>query len=233
MSIYENSEYLEHNQTWHVEDSPWKARQVFRVFSEHKLQAKTVCEIGCGAGEILQQLAPLLPTVESFVGYDISPHLAAMWESRKSQRVKFLHEDFLQSKEHFDVLMFIDIIEHIEDYIGFLRKIKDRGTYKIFHFPLEVFAAKVMLKNRFTRSRAKYGHLHFFNKDICLDVLHDLGFEVVDSFYAPIAMDLASVSTSVSLSSRLLKLPRVLLSAISTDLAARTLGGYSLFILAK
>ena len=56
---------------------------------------------------------------------------------------------------------------------------------------------------------------------------------IIDSFYAPSAIDLSSVSTSISFASRMLKIPRILLSKISTDLAAKSLGGYSLFILTK
>jgi hypothetical protein len=233
MSVYENEEYLNQNKTWHVEDSPWKAKQVLRLINSHNIKAKTICEVGCGAGEILAQLSQKLPDETCFIGYDISPQLENLWKERENDRVKFIKQDFLESEERYDILMFIDIIEHIEDYIGFLRKVKDRGDYKIFNFPLEIFAVKALMTHKYTDSRTKYGHIHYFNKDICIDVLNDLGFEILDYFYAPSAIDLSSISTSISFSSRMLKLPRILLSKISTDLTAKLLGGYSLFLLTK
>ncbi len=233
MSIYLDKKYLNQNETWHVEDSPWKAKQIQKLIEEHHLKAGTVCEVGCGAGEILSQLSSSLPEDTRFTGYDISPQLEEMWKTRRSDRIQFIREDFLQTDTHYDVLMFIDIVEHIEDYIGFLRKVKDRGDYKIFNFPLEIFALKALLGHKYLQSRAEVGHIHYFNKDICLAVLKDLDYEIVDYFYAPSAIDLSSVSTSISFASRMLKIPRILLSKISTDLTAKTLGGYSLFILSK
>lgn len=233
MSIYESEEYLNNNKTWGVEDSPWKADQIIKLITHNHIKANTICEVGCGAGEIIVQLSQQLPKDTFFTGYDISPHLANMWQQRENDKIKFVKQDFLESEQHYDLLLFIDIIEHIEDYIGFLRKIKDRSHYKIFNFPLEIFALKALMSHKYIDSRTKYGHLHYFNKDICIAVLNDLGFDILDCFYAPGAIDLSSISTSISIPSRLLKFPRILLSKISVDLTAKLLGGYSLFILAK
>lgn len=131
MSIYEDEKYLNENKTWHVEDSPWKATQILKLINEHSAELginniETICEVGCGAGEILVQLSNHLPNSFTFFGYDISPQLQSMWKERQSQRINFICKDFLTSTAHYDILMFIDIIEHIEDYIGFLRKTKKR-----------------------------------------------------------------------------------------------------------
>jgi hypothetical protein len=114
-----------------------------------------------------------------------------------------------------------------------LRKIKSKSNYKIFNFPLELFAIKALLGHKFLESREKYGHIHYFNKDICLAVLNELDFKIIDHFYAPISIDLAPVSKSVSQSSKLLNIPRIMLSKVSVDLTAKLFGGYSLFILAQ
>jgi hypothetical protein len=233
MSMYMSKEYLSLNETWHVEDSQWKSKQVLQLITSHNIKANTICEVGCGAGEILVQLFQALPCNVCFTGYDISPQLQNMWQERENDRIKFINRDFLESAEHYDILMFIDIIEHIEDYIGFLRKVRDRGNYKIFSFPLEIFALKAIMSHKYIDSRNKYGHIHYFNKDICVAVLRDLGFKIIDYFYAPAAIDLSSTSTSISSSSRMLTIPRILLSKISTDLTEKLLGGYSLFILTE
>lgn len=236
-SSYTDGKYLSENKTWHIEDSPWKATQIFRLITSNlttlELAGCAVCEVGCGAGEILAQLYRQLPAECTFIGYDISTQLEDMWKQRKNDKIRFIREDFLTGNEFYDLLMFIDIIEHIEDYIGFLRKIKDRGKYKIFNFPLEIFAVKALLGHKYLDSRAKYGHIHYFNKDICLSVLRELNFEIIDYFYAPSAIDLSSTSTSITTLSKAAKFPRILLSKVSTDLTAKLLGGYSLFILAK
>lgn len=233
MNIYATGEYKTQNDTWHVEDSAWKAEQIYKLLQKNNISAKTYCEIGCGAGEILVQLSQKLPDSSSFFGYDIAPQLKDFWQARAKDNIEFYSRDFLETDSYYDVLMFIDIIEHIEDYLGFLKKIKNKGELKIFNFPLELFAVKALLGHKFLDSRQKYGHLHYFNKDICLAVLQELNFEIIDYFYAPSAIDLAETSKSISFGSKLLKLPRIMLSKLSVDLTAKSLGGYSLFILSR
>lgn len=233
MSIYANKLYLENNSTWHVEDSPWKSKQVLKLIRKIPTSLNNICEIGCGAGEILVQLSISLPKECSFTGYDISPDIQEAWEKRRSNKINFIKEDFLKTSETYDLLLYLDIIEHIEDYIDFLRKTKKRGEYKIFNFPLEIFAAKALFGSKLVDSRKRFGHIHYFNKDICLALLNDLGFEIIDFFYAPSAIDLSSVSTSISPLSKMAKIPRIIVSWISTDLCAKLIGGYSLFVLAR
>ena len=53
--MYNDGEYLKNNPMWHIEDSEWKAEQISKIISRTNLQLKKVCEVGCGAGEILNQ----------------------------------------------------------------------------------------------------------------------------------------------------------------------------------
>jgi len=46
--------YLAHNPTWDIEDSPLKASWVAYMISRNNPALKTICEVGCGAGEILR-----------------------------------------------------------------------------------------------------------------------------------------------------------------------------------
>lgn len=234
MDRYTSDKYHADNDTWHVEDSPWKAKQIIRLLEKNQVQFNTVCEVGCGAGEILVQLNKELsyPNL-SFHGYDIAPDVEPFWAERISNNIDFSLGDFTQTNELYDLLLMIDIIEHIEDYIGFLRQVRDRATYHVFNFPLEIFALKAMFGKKFVSSRRKYGHLHYFNKELCIELLEELDYEVVDFFYAPGALETIKSTTSMSKQSRWLDFPRRLFHSVSIDLTAKTLGGYSLFILTK
>jgi len=55
-TLYLDGEYIAKNPEWHVEESPWKARQILRMLRKNHLAPKTVCDVGCGAGEVLRQL---------------------------------------------------------------------------------------------------------------------------------------------------------------------------------
>ena len=81
MKIYEDGEYLENNPSWHEEDSPWKAKQIIKMIERNGLNPTKICEIGCGAGEILCQLSGHFVEKEYF-GYEISPQAFELCEKK-------------------------------------------------------------------------------------------------------------------------------------------------------
>src|SRR5216683_595214 len=137
--LYVSGEYLEKNPTWHAEDSPWKAQQIIRMMTKNNLIPKTICEVGCGAGEILKQLQVHMDRECTFWGYEISPQAFELCKSRSNDRLHFKLEDFTKEKGvFFDLILLMDVIEHLEDYFSFLREIKLKGQFKILHIPLDL-----------------------------------------------------------------------------------------------
>ncbi len=231
MTIYNDGQYAALNENWHIEDSEWKARQALKMLRRNNISARTYCEVGCGAGEILVQLAAALPAEAQFSGYDIAP-LEYFWDQRSRENIKFVRSDFTKVDAFFDVLMVLDVVEHLENYFEFLRSIRSRAKYKLFNIPLEIFALKALFGHKFLDSRKQYGHIHYFNKDIAISLLQELGYDILDYFYAPRAV-VNRHSSHISAESRYLKPFRRLGSKISVDLTAKLLGGYSLYLLAK
>lgn len=132
----------------------------------------------------------------------------------------------------FDLILLLDVIEHVEDYFTFLRSIKPKSPYKILHIPLDL-AAKQITQGRLAKHRECHGHIHFFTRDVALQMLTDLGYEVLDSFYTSQSIDLPTDGTINEIRRKLMMWPRKLLFTIHKDLAARVLGGYSLMVLAQ
>ena len=85
-----------------------------------------------------------------------------------------------------------------------------------------------MLRNGPIGVRRALRHAHIIPKDLGLEMLRDVGYEVLDYFFTPRAVDIAN-----NWGKRLLKVPRTLLFSLRRDLAVRALGGYSLLVLAK
>jgi ubiquinone/menaquinone biosynthesis C-methylase UbiE len=71
--IYNDGTYLESNPQWHAEDSPWKAAKILDILGKNNVTPTSVCEVGCGVGEILISMYDKMPSTVSFFGYDISP----------------------------------------------------------------------------------------------------------------------------------------------------------------
>src|SRR5450759_41390 len=169
--LYTSGKYLEKWPTWHIEGSPWAARQITRMMKRNHLTPQTICEVGCGAGEILKQLQAHLNDKSTFWGYEISPQAFQLCQSRENERLHFKLADFTQEKYgFFDLILIIDVIEHIEDYFSFLRAIKPKSSYKIFHIPLDM-VAKTIMQGRIIKLLEDHGHIHYFTRDIALQLL--------------------------------------------------------------
>ena len=226
---YVDGEYLAKNPAWHVEESAWKARQILRMLQKNRIAPKTVCDVGCGVGEVLKQLQENLVGQCVFWGYDISPQAIELAKTRSEGKIHFELADFGQETDKFfDLIIVLDVIEHLPDYFSFLQSLTARGRHKIFHIPLDLSVQTVFRKNGLLKRREMYAHLHYFSKETALRTLEDAGYEVLDYFYAPRSVNLGSAPGQ-----QLLKLPRKLLSTIHKDLTARLLGGFSLLVLAR
>ncbi len=228
-NIYTSGEYLKKNPTWHVEESPWKVKQIIRMMTQSSIVPRTICEVGCGAGEVLRQLQEYMDTICLFWGYEISPQAFELCKTRANERLRFKLADIGQEEDaFFDLILIMDVIEHLEDYFSFLRSLKSKSHYKIFHIPLDLSVQSILRRNALLGVREAYGHIHYFTKDIALQMLKDVGYEVLDYFYAPRSIGLAN-----TIGKKLLIPPRKLFFAIHRDWAVRILGGYSLLVLAK
>ena len=228
--LYISGEYLKRNPHWHVGESPWKAKHILRMLRKNSLSPEFICDVGCGAGEVLKQLQDQLGGSCRFVGYDISSDALELSQTRANETLEFkLADILLEDSPRFDLLLLLDVLEHLEDYFTLLRGIKDRAEYKIFHIPLDLSVQTVLRRSGLTKVRDSYGHLHYFNKEIALRLLSELDYHVIDYYYTARAIE----QPTRELIRNLLKLPRKLLFAIHQDLAASILGGWSLLVLAK
>jgi len=226
-NIYTNGTYLENNLNWHVEDSPWKASQIYEILSKNEIVPETIGEIGCGAGEILRQLSLKLPST-NFYGYEISPQAYNLCKTREAEKIEYRFRDLLSEDICFDVLLCIDVFEHVDDYIGFVKALKSKAKLKVFHIPLDISVLSVLREGMLT-ARNTVGHLHYFTPSTAIATLTYAGYDIVDSFYTTSFKDLPSKT----IKAKAARLPRKILYAISPELMIKFMGGCSLIVLAK
>jgi len=221
--------YLEKVPLWHTDDSPWKARFILHMLARHRLSPGKIGEVGCGTGEVLRQLQLQMDPQCVFSGYDIAPQAIELSRSRDNDRLHCHLGDIPKERPgQFDLLLVLDVLEHQENYFSFLRDVKPLAPYKIFHTVLDLSVQAVLRKDGLTKRQRLYDDLHFFTKDTALQALRGENYEVLDWFYAPRARYRAS-----RMKEKIRQWPRVLCFALHQDLAARLLGGYSLFVLAR
>ncbi|WMJ09611.1 bifunctional 2-polyprenyl-6-hydroxyphenol methylase/3-demethylubiquinol 3-O-methyltransferase UbiG [Nitrosomonas sp. sh817] len=230
VQMYDDGTYHENNPTWHEEDSPWKAKQIIKIIEKNRLNPQKICEVGCGAGEILNQLSLYFGTDKEFFGYEVSPQAYQLCLTKAKPNLTFQLSNLLsEDTEFLDIVLAIDVFEHIEDYFTFLRKLKNKAQYKIFHIPLDLSVQSVLRCSPILKLRRSVGHIHYFTKETALETLNDTGYKVIDYFYTGNTIDLPNRGWKASL----MKIPRKLAFSINNDLAVRVLGGYSLLVLAE
>jgi len=228
-SLYTDGRYLENNPTWHSEDSPYKVRWIADLLKRNAVSPSKVAEIGCGSGEILVGLQHFYPQA-NFSGYEISPQAFALAQSKSRPGLSFHLEDLTKNTtDSFDLLLVIDIFEHVEDYLGFIKSLRGKSALTLFHIPLDVSMQMLLRPRLFTEIREKLGHIHYFSKQTALDTVRDCGYEIVDWNYTFWSLDYPHLS----LKSKLASLPRRVLAKINPDLAITALGGGSVLVLAR
>lgn len=229
-NVYSDQQYLELNPDWHLEDTAWKADFIQKILSKNAVQWQSGVEVGCGTGGIVYNLAKAYGDKELF-GYDIAEDAAQFWERFQRPNLTLEQQDFLsKNNSNYDLLMLIDVFEHVEDYFAFLRKLSMRAEYFVFHIPLDLHVQGLLRKSH-VRARELVGHLHYFTKDTALATLKDCGYEVVDWEFTKVAQQ-ANAKTR-RLRTKLLNPLRQVAEKMAPEMTATFLGGYSLLVLCK
>jgi hypothetical protein len=228
--IYQDGTYLANHETWHTEDSPWKAEQIVKLIGKNNVVFESAVEVGCGAGGVVYEVAGKFPT-SKFSGFEISPQAKAFWPRYQRENLSIHLEDFLTTSNFYDLLLLIDVFEHVPDYMGFLTLLSSRSKYFIFNIPLDMHLVGLLLDNQ-VHARKKYGHLHYFSKETALQTLTDTGYTVVDYFYAPGFSGVPAESGCKTWKQKLIYPCRWLMYGISPSLSTKLFGGASLMVLA-
>ncbi len=217
-------EYAKKNRTWHIEDSQWKAQKIIGMMKENNLAPRSICEVGCGAGQILHYIQEAYPDVD-YAGYDISSMAISMCQPR--DRCQYYNADILETDDVYDLVLAIDLIEHVEDCYGFLKKLKAHGSKFIFRTPLDM-AVLPLISGAIMATRDAVGHIHYFCKDTFFAALNDCGYNILDWRYT-----IGAGSPARTTVSKLLKMPRNIAGKVAPDIGALFLGGSSLLILSE
>lgn len=229
--IYINGDYFRNNPGWAIEDAPWKADIIFKLLQKNKIDCRKIIEVGCGAGGILEQLCFKSSDFTELLGYDISPQAISLARARENNRLKFKNEDFLQrSQETCDLLLVIDVLEHVDNFYQFLRAVRTQSKNFIFHVPLDLSCRTILKPHVMLQQREAVGHIHYFSKEMVLWFLQDTGYKVVDWVYTKPVVD---TRPSDSFKREVKKILRNFSFSLRKDLSAKLWGGYSMMILAK
>lgn len=225
--IYNDSTYLNNNPTWHEEDAPFKTTKIIELLARNSISFNTVAEIGCGSGEILVQLESQLHEVTNYFGFDISTDAINIAKKKETDKIKFELRDLSNKNENcfYDLLLVIDVIEHLDNYFNFLDGIVSKSKYTIFHIPLDMCVWSLFREKKLIESKNRIGHIHNFTEDFIINILSDHGFEIIDKIYTEPTFE------EISNKQRFINFIRKFIFKINKRFCTKTLGGYSILLL--
>jgi len=226
---YRGADYLRKNPSWDSEDSPWKAGKVRDLLAAHGLQPGSIVDVGCGAGFVLAEMKHAYPAAR-LSGYDIAPDAERFWASHRASGIELAVGDFTATPtQRYDVLLALDVLEHLQDPVAFLARIKGCAKHYVFHIPLDLSAISVLRESPLLYSRRKVGHLHYYTKELALALLADCGYDVIEARYTGAAF----TAPQRTWAARITGPARHLAFALSKDWGVRLLGGETLMVLAR
>lgn len=229
--LYLSGEYLKNTGDWNESDSEWKADLIHQLYKKNGLAPELIVEVGCGAGGILHHLSIKDKSIKNLHGFDISPQSISLAKQKVNEKLSFYNEDFLLTDFPVaDMLLVIDVIEHVDDYYNFLRKIILKGNKFIFHIPLDLSCRTILKPGVLLQQRQSVGHIHYFSEEMILWIFKDLGFRIIDWHFTKPVIDFQK---SDSFKRLLKKNLRNISFKMNDSLSAKLFGGYSMMILAE
>jgi SAM-dependent methyltransferase len=227
LDAYLDGSYGNANTNWHAQDAGWKVSYIKKILESNTLNPESIVDVGCGAGQVLKLMSEEFPEIP-MTGFDVSPQAIAMCQKKEKVNLTFRLGNLLQETLTFDCLLCIDVFEHVEDDLAFIRGLKSKCKFAVFHIPLDLSALGI-LRRVPEKSRNQLGHLHYYTHDTAVQTLKDGGFEILDIMFTPSYIDYPSTR----LIGRVFKLPYRLLFKIWPHFTVRLLGMASLMVLAK
>ncbi|MFD1875541.1 hypothetical protein [Hymenobacter bucti] len=109
----------------------------------------------------------------------------AIAKPKETDHIRFELADIThQATESYNMLLVIDVLEHLDNYFEFLRGILPKAHYTIFHISLDMSVWSLFREQMLLELKARVGHIYNFTEDFILSVLSDYGFRLVDKpFY--------------------------------------------------
>ena len=182
-------EYIKKNPSLDLDQSELKANQILLFIG--KMNVSSLLDIACGAGGITNILLEKLKTKKT-AGLDISKEMIRVAKlNDKKKKIVWLCQNIFDyhSKKRFDLVTCIDIIEHIEDDLKFLKKVATLGNKVLIKVPMEdsILDNKIMrklkIRDYWKESEIKYGHIHHYNETDLLKLFDKAGFKILKQGY--------------------------------------------------
>lgn len=146
-NIYASGEYIRNNPTLDVEDSPWKLRllepALERLLQESGSKELRILDVGGGGGLILKGVSDYLEQKKIRVvkyALDLSAEMLEIQRGHNPEIAACIRcgiEKTPFSGKEMDLVLMIDVLEHVLDPASALEELRRIANYIIFKVPFE------------------------------------------------------------------------------------------------
>jgi SAM-dependent methyltransferase len=190
------------------------------LLQDHGIRPVRLLDVGCGSGHVLRDVSDALRTPMA-LGIDPSGDAISLAVRHQRPGMAFRRATLDEVEGGWDLALCLDVFEHLEDDVGFLRQLGRRVPMAVFRIPLDdSFVDR--LTGRTEGFRLRYGHLHAYDQPTAMARLVQAGFACVDSRYHRIPPQRWGPGNAL----------RYVVGRVAPHMAARVLGGWSLLVLA-
>lgn len=230
--MYTDGEFYQHSSGG--QDAFYKVEQLKRVLDKNPeicCSLSLVADVGCGTGKTTRLLHKFLSECAidqvEVHGYDVHPEVSNFQDS---QNVRFISGDFyMESEKIYDLVVLLDVLEHVLDPIEFLKRIAKRTRLIALHLPLDDSLLS-WVRDLPKRKIRHPGHILVLNSATAFNLLTFSQFRIFDYAYSPVFL---APSGSETILQRLFNPIRTVTYRISPYLTHKIFGGVSIFLLAK
>jgi SAM-dependent methyltransferase len=229
MNKYKQGKYFS-DPLRHSSDAQFKIDNLIKlllpILISEEIKINSIADVGCGSGKALALLYDELKkknyTVSTLHGYDISPHVVNI----EMSGIEFRNEDFTESNEYYDLILLLDVFEHVIKPIEFISNVAGKGKLIAFHIPLDnsIFSS---FRNLYIKKINRPGHLIFMDAPFALNILCLSGIEVITYKYTYYN------SPDSTVLQKIMSPLRKLMFQLNPWLLSKTLGGPSLMVLGR
>lgn len=200
------------------------------MLRRNSVVVRDIVEVGCGAGAVLAELQRNLPSDAEFVGYDIAPAAIDFARPLANAKLRFVQGDFVSTLlPPADLLLILDVVEHVDDDRAFLRALRPRAARHIIQLPLDLSLLSRLQPERLRWAKESVGHLHYYSKSTALALVEQAGYRVLDWFFTAVELDLPPPENQ----QQRLRFLRRIGRRLGPSFTASVLGGFSVLVLCE
>jgi len=189
---YINGDYGIQHSDWHLADSPNKVKDIapaLKFIAENIDNCSIkIGDIGSGVGGVLNETVKVLkqdyPHLNvTAIGYEIASSAVETCRSL-FPTLEIRQKAFDDSDGCFDLVMFIDVLEHLENPWELLRIARNTSEYMVVRQPL-LDNFSTFRHNNYRDQRQHWGHISYFNYYSFIDMAYATG-------WLPVKVDLCA-----------------------------------------